>query len=314
MRLLILTYHYVRPAGGPYAGIHPITSHALRTQLQLLANVMHAATPDEVTDFVRGGKTFSRDAFFVTFDDGLVDHLAAAIDVLAPLGLRAAFFVPTRPLSEKRSPAVHKLHWLRAHTEPGEFFEKLARHLPEPWNNYKMTREQRDRAAKMHIHDTPDIGALKFMLNFLIPHDVVDEATSRMLNDYFISEAEFCAQTFLDAGGLRELETSGHVVGCHGHMHAPLSSFNAAACDADVAENSRVLSETLGQRPAWISYPYGREDALPADCAALCQRHGFELGFTMLPGWNQVLPDIDRWKLRRITPNELGRWLPDANK
>lgn len=307
MRLLVITYHYVREAGGPYPGIHPMSTGAIFEQLEALVSTMHAATPEEVSEFAAGRNPFSRDAFFVTFDDGLVDHLSVASEVLSPLGLRAAFFVPTRPIVEQRSPVVHKLHWLRAHMEPTDFAQMLRGYLPHPWNRYELSCKEYERASKMHIHDVPEVSALKFMLNFIIPHDIVDFVTGRMLSEHHIDELKFCENTFLNVQGLKKLLSLGQIIGCHGHTHAPLSSLDGVRLDTDLAKNRQVLAEITGQFPTWISYPYGRADALPSNCASVCARHGFALGFTMLPGWN--VSNQSAYSLRRVTPNELPDWV-----
>lgn len=306
-RLLVLTYHYVRDAGGPFPGIHPISAAQLTRQLRELSETLHVATPEQVRDFCAGSNTLPRDAFFVTFDDGLVDHLVAATDVLAPLGIRAAFFVPTRPLVDGRSPAVQKIHWLRANTEPNAFTAELREQLPVPWNRYLLSEQELERAANMHIHDTADVRAIKFMLNFIVPYEIVDLATSSMLEARSIRESDFCRETFLGAQGLRELNDMGHVVGAHGHAHVPLSSLSESLLRHDLSKNCTALEQVLQRRPIWISYPYGREDALPEDCGKVCQSHGFELGMTLLPGWNDTA--INQYNVRRITPNELPKWL-----
>ena len=308
MKLIILTYHYVRDHGGPYPGIHPISGEGLKTHIEMLTSNLHAATPEEVLAFANGETAFTKNSFFLTFDDGLIDHFSVASDILKPFGIRAAFFVSSRPYTEGLSPAVHKLHWLRANTEPKVFFSDLKKHLPSPWNSYHLNNKEKKQALKMHIHDAKEVSELKFLLNFVVPHEVVDAVMSRMLEDRSINEKDFCSKTFLDEKGLRFLDAGGHIVGGHGHKHAPLSAFDIQMMNDDIKENCRIIESIIGKRPTWLSYPYGREDALPKDCNSACMDNGYELGFTLLPGWNSSKENINQYKLRRITPNELSNW------
>ena len=306
-RLLVVTYHYVRDRGGPYPGIHPISAKKLRQQILML---LHSYTPgsvEDVTDFALGRRPLARDSFLITFDDGLCDHFFAAREVLNDLGIKGAFFVPTRPLGCAMAPAVHKVHWLRANIEPSRFHTMLTELLPREWAALQMSEEDKKRAAEMHIHDTPETQQLKYALNFLIPYDVIDTVTSQMLVAQGMTESEFCRMTFMDANQIRTLASEGHIVGMHGHGHAPLSSLDSAKMEEDVAANSETLSEILGKRPAWLSYPYGRPDALPADPLSLCLRHGIEVAFTLVSGFNN--PGISNAMLKRITPNELGAFV-----
>lgn len=307
MRLLILTYHYIRSAGGPFPGIHPMTPTEFRAHVEALRASLHAATPEEALAFVTGAEPLPRDAFFLTFDDGLVDHRFVAREILEPMGIRAGFFAPTRPIDEGRSPAVTKLHWLRSETEPTAFAAAMRALLPAPWDAYELSEEEKGKAGRMHIHDEPPVQQLKFMLNFLVPYAAVDEALSRMLAARGIDEADFCARMFLDRDGLRKLVDRGHLVGAHGHDHAPLSAYAEAEQAADLDRCNAVLSSILGAPPTTLSYPYGRADALPSDCAATCRRHGYAAAFTLLPGWNEM-GEAAPSALKRITPNELPTW------
>ena len=103
-QLLLVNYHYVRkPDAHPYPGIHPISPEAFAQQVERLARHLHIATPQEVEAFVLEGRSLPRDSVLITFDDGLVDHAETARDILDPLGLKAVFFVCSRPLTEERA-------------------------------------------------------------------------------------------------------------------------------------------------------------------------------------------------------------------
>jgi hypothetical protein len=185
-KLLVITYHYIRRSGGIYDGIHPCTPEQLDSDISLLKKKYSPATLDEVTAFIVEKKPLTNDSFFITFDDGLCDHYYDAKPILDKHGLKAAFFVPTLPIIESKSPTVHKIHWLRAHTKPEKFNQFLQRKLPDAWSNIELTDLDKHRASCMHIHDQPNVQQLKFALNFLIPHKVVDQVMSELLNDYGI--------------------------------------------------------------------------------------------------------------------------------
>ena len=307
-RLLVLTYHYIREKSGPYPGIHPTSATDLSRQIQILKQHYHPATAQEVEAFAKGELTLESDSFFITFDDGLQDHFKTACNVLSDHNLTGAFFVSTRPLKDFKAPAVHKVHWLRATTEPQTFLKILNMRLPGRWSNLQLTKDQRQQAAQMHIHDEPTIQAIKYTLNFLVPYEVVDHVTSLMLVDKGMTEEQFCNMTFMSDNQLSTLASQGHIIGLHGHDHAPLSMFDDKQQDDDIAQNASILKNILGVRPTWLSYPYGRPDALPGDPETLCKRHQISVAFTLISGFNEE--GIDGAVLRRITPNELNVYLP----
>ncbi len=205
-QLLLVNYHYVRLAAAhPYPGIHPISPDAFAQQLERLAAQLHIATPEEVEAFVLQGRALPRDSVLITFDDGLIDHAETARAILDPMGVKAVFFVCSRPLTEQRAVAVHKIHWLRATTEPSPLSLGTPRRACRAeWRERAMSAtEQEAAAARTYIYDTPQDGEIKYLLNFLLPGDVVDQVTSAMLARAGVSEAEFCRRTYMDAAALR---------------------------------------------------------------------------------------------------------------
>ena len=304
-KLLIVTYHYVRdPKATRYPGIHPITPAAFAAQVDDLRSRYHMATPEEAERFLLGEKDLPGPSVFLAFDDGLVDQGEAARTVLDPLGIRAAFFVTSRPLLERTPLAVHKVHWLRAHTEPKRFREEFEATLPAEWKTGNADAPARAEAARQYPYDGPEDALLKSHISGRLPNEVVDAATAALLRARAISDAAFCDQLYMNAGDLRALAANGHCIGAHGHSHAAFSRLGAAL-DADLGRNVRCLTDALGTPPTWVSYPYGRRWAIPADAAGMCRRHGFRIGVTLNLGWNEGA--VDPALVKRINTNEVAK-------
>lgn len=310
-RLLVVTYHYVRdPARYTYPGIHPIAPDAFRAQIDKLRSRFHIATPDEVDAYARNGHPLPRDSAFITFDDGLVDHAETARDILNPLGVKAAFFVCTRPLTERHGLTVHKIHWLRATMRPDDFRAAFLDAMPEEWRSRTLSEDERVSASKVYVYDAPEHRDIKFLINFIMPEDAVDEAASRMLSACGVSEAEFCAMTYMDDTALKVLADSGHRIGAHTNNHRPVTRLGKDEV-RDLTLNIETLAAITGRRPDWFAYPNGRGWALPGDPAAFCARHSFTLGFTLTRQWVDVahLP----WAVDRINTNEVDAMMAEAD-
>jgi peptidoglycan/xylan/chitin deacetylase (PgdA/CDA1 family) len=293
-----------KPDAHPYPGIHPISPEAFAQQVERLARHLHIATPQEVEAFVLEGRSLPRDSVLITFDDGLVDHAETARDILDPLGLKAVFFVCSRPLTEERAVPVHKIHWLRATTEPERFRADLLACLPEAWRARRLSDEEKNAARSTYIYDLPQDADIKYLLNFLLPEEVVDAATSGMLARAGVSEAEFCRRTYMGEETLRALEAAGHRVEAHTHDHRPVTRLGARE-DELIGRHVEALHRILGRKPQWISFPYGRDWALPPDTEAFCRRHGFAVGVTLKGKW--VTREHTPYALERINTNEVDQ-------
>lgn len=305
-KLLIVTYHYIRDRQATrYPGIHPFAAADFAAQVQDLRSRYHMATPEQAERFLLGQGDLPGPSVLLAFDDGLVDQGKAARAVLDPLGIRAAFFVTSRPLLERTPLAVHKVHWLRAHTEPQRFREEFDAALPAQWRAGNADAATLTEAARQYPYDAPEDALLKSRINSTLPNEVVDDATAILLRARNVSDAAFCAALYMGEADLRALAGRGHCIGAHGHSHAAFSRLGAGL-DADLARNVQCLAAVLGAPPTWVSYPYGRAWAIPADAPGMCRRHGFRVGVTLNVGWNEGT--IDPALVKRINTNELAKF------
>ena len=303
-RLLFVNYHYIRdPAAYRYPGIHPIGVPEFRAQLEQLQARVRFASPHEVEAFVLEDRELPGPSVVPTFDDGLLDHWQAACEVLDPLGIKGAFFICSRPAVAKQALMVHKIQWLRAHTDPSEFanefFSLIAPELRPSGDEAWIVR-----AEGTYKYDTPVVARLKFALNFILPSELVDDVTSRMFANRGIDEGRFCEQTYMTEAHLLSLADRGHVVGVHGHAHAPFSRLGESLLD-DVGANVDYLADAVGRPPSWVAYPYGRADAVPDDAvlASLFDRFDLKIGLTLMGTWNIGAESPAR--LNRINTNEV---------
>lgn len=302
--LLFINYHYIRePDQYRYPGIHPLSKEGFRHQVDQLKRQFRFATPGEVDALYSFGRPLPASSIFLTFDDGLWDHWEAVCDVLDPMGIKGAFFVCSRPAVDGRALTVHKVHWLRAHTEPENFTDEVTSYMPEearPVGNEPWL----EAAERTYIYDTPKVAHLKYALNFVFSPALLDEATTQMLTARGMSEKEFCESTYMGAEQLGELRNRGHVVGVHGHSHLPFSRLGERLLD-DVRTNAKYLTEASGVQPRWLAYPFGRKDALPDDweISLLRKRLGLRVGLTMLGTWNDG--SENPMVLNRVNNNEV---------
>jgi peptidoglycan/xylan/chitin deacetylase (PgdA/CDA1 family) len=305
-RLLFVNYHYLHDPGiYQYPGIHPLPLNAFRAQLDLLAEHLHFATPAEVEHFVQHGDGLPGPSVFLTFDDGLEDHWRTARDVLDPLGIKAAFFVCSRPGREGRALTVHRVQWLRSQTPPDEFETDFFRRLP---TELRPTGDEAwiDAAKRTYVYDMPAVARVKYALNFVLPPELVDSITREIFADRGISEQAFCDQFYMSVRQLRLLAEAGHVLGVHGHTHEPFSRLGDQLAE-EIQANIDFLTQAGGARPTWVSYPFGRDDAIPGELELkqMFSRFGFRLGFTLLGTWNDGTQQAHR--LRRINTNDVDQ-------
>ena len=307
-RLLLVNYHYIRPADYAHPGIHPIEPDAFAAEAEMLAARFHMATPTEAEAFLLGRGDLPGDSILLTFDDGMLDHGRAAREVLDPLGVKGVFFVPSQPNVQGRGIMVHKMHWLRATTAPEDFRGAFLDALNDSARTLEGDPGITAKAEEVYVYDTPAVGWVKYLINFALPYAAVDAVADTMLAARGVSAADFCRDLYMAPDEIRGLAEHGHLIGAHGSSHMPVTRLGDAL-EADVGGNIADLAGIVGARPMWLSYPYGRGDAIPEDTAAFCRQFDFTIGLTLDVGWNDGAGDPSR--VKRINTNEVARFVAD---
>ncbi|MBN2059257.1 MAG: polysaccharide deacetylase family protein [Deltaproteobacteria bacterium] len=305
--LLIINYHYIRdPDQYPYPGIHPITMEEFTEQVNWLRDRFYMATPGEVEAFATMNVRLPGPSIFLTFDDGLSEHEIIAREILRPLGIRGAFFIASRPFLDHRALMVHKIHWLRANMHPDEFYHQFTGLLPQKFKDVKMDEESIEAALRTYIYDTRQDAMLKYLINFQLPSEIVDQVASEMLNLRRISENDFCNQLYMSESQIRALAEDGHIIGSHGHTHRVFSNLERTVLEEELRTNISYIEKIAGSRPRWISYPYGTIQSVPDNIDAVCEKFGFSIGLLLdkdRKRWNTG--DESSYQMDRINSNHL---------
>jgi peptidoglycan/xylan/chitin deacetylase (PgdA/CDA1 family) len=84
-RLRVLLYH----------DISTVNAKAFLSQLEWLRRSWHFITPAEFATMISGERPIERDSLLLSFDDGFLSNRLIADSILAPMGIKAIFFVIT---------------------------------------------------------------------------------------------------------------------------------------------------------------------------------------------------------------------------
>jgi len=112
-------------------------------------------------------------------------------------------------------------------------------------------------------------------------------AAARMLEErgwrghFFVTTAKIGSAGFLDADGIRELASRGHVIGSHSHTHPTyMGRLPASELDREWCSSREILAEILGRPPEAASVPGGFLSRLVAERA---RKAGYGLLMTSEP-------------------------------
>jgi peptidoglycan/xylan/chitin deacetylase (PgdA/CDA1 family) len=279
--LLAVGFHYIaeHEPEEPRA-IFPVTTAQLAAQIAALAQSHQLVSRDELVAAVDGEGVLPDRASVLTFDDGLRCQFELALPVLQRLSAPAIFFVPGRPIAERRVLEVHKLHALRELLTDEELRARLPAELPE------VSAEE----AQIHYrYDTPEAAQLKFLLNHRLPAGLRRELVDELFAAEFPDETAIAKELYMDAAQVAALEHEHRAVGAHSYSHQPLATLSNGELEDDISRITQLLEKLTGARPRAFSYPYGTPATVDARTAEAVGAAGYRFAFTMRREVNETL-------------------------
>lgn len=277
---LVVSYHYVRdPRQTRFDGLKGLSPIELDWQLSVLEHACDVLDPARFLDALDGGRPLQHASALLTFDDGLVDHYAAAFPLLCSRGLRGVFFVsPTHDGRRPRVLNVQKVQLLLASLGG----ERLHRELEGVTTRAGRIRRRDSGDPVLYRYDAPADRHVKQLLNYELPYEVADEVLTVLFERHIGPEAGVASELYLTDDMIREMSRAGMLFGFHTVRHRVLSRLGRAAQRAEVQGGVRWIRDLTGQATVPFCYPHGHRHAYTATTVDLVRRAGYSMAFTAI--------------------------------
>lgn len=304
MNLWTVTYHYVRDLPRTrFPRIRGRLVSELEQQVAWLNGRCEMATLESALAFLAGKYEPSRDLCLLTFDDGLKDHYANVLPILAKRRIEGLFFISTVCLEQHRVLPVHKNHFLMAALEFSEYRSAFLDHLATLSDETPNVVDV-DKAKLAYPWDTSDVAIFKFFLNYRISEHLRVRVLDALFEKFLGDESVFARELYLDWKEVREMQARGMVIGGHSNNHVALSSLSAEEQARDLTTCARVLRERVSPQALWpFCYPYGHSYSFNATTIQNLRALGFVCSFTTEPG--AIRTGEDLFSLRRVDTNDV---------
>ncbi len=299
--LLVVNYHYISEDSFPYDGIHPITPRDFRAQLLELGRSFDFISMLDLFHALAQTELPNR-ACLITFDDGLREQFEIGWSILQELRVPAVFFTNIAPTLTRRVDTVHKLHWLRANTEPSV----LQMHLQTVMqaNGVKIDWEALtpERLATQYQYDSHDVRRLKYALNIGLSRPLRERIIDSLFKELIGNEPALADRLYMKPSHWSELAAH-ESLGTHGYNHLPLATLSPKVIIQEIVQSVAILQSETGKTISAISYPYGGVDAVSLSVAEIAKKAGLQVGFTMERVCNQTL--LEPLLLSRFDTNDV---------
>jgi peptidoglycan/xylan/chitin deacetylase (PgdA/CDA1 family) len=301
--LVAANFHYIRPSfDSKFPGIMGKTPSEFDRQIKLYKTISNVISPKQLNSAVNNNELPLENSLIITFDDGLKEQYIHALPILERHGVSALFFINTRTLVEPYILPVHKTHILRSMIGS----DALIRHLKESFetsHNIKCTMENFSSQGQQHYkYDTKADAALKYLLNFVLSNEEMEDFMNSVFNHYFCDQEElFHKQLYMNREEVAFL-CKKEMVGSHSHDHLSIGTLNPDRRVYQIQESVEIFNNLFNYQPAAFSYPYGSKEA-SFELGKILKKSGFHYAFTMERAINESL--IDPFALSRFDNNDL---------
>jgi len=277
---LVVTYHYIRDAkSSNFPHLKALLVDAFRTQLEGLC---HRYVPIDYRTFHRaliGEIEMSEPSVLLTFDDGLIEHHETVFPILNDRNLPAVFFVPTSCFVQPKMLNVHRVHFLLAHLGADRLREEIAARLGEVLLNRTLDVRL---ATSLYQRDIPPDAAVKQLLHFELPYDIVDPLLARLFEHYFDDEQDFARDLYCSLPMLKEMSRAGMTLGAHTWHHRVLSRLSVEEQRLEVADAPEFIRKLSGQNEIPFCYPFGLPATYGVETLPILEAAGYASAFTVI--------------------------------
>lgn len=291
---LIVGYHRIASPSKDQYEICVSPTH-FAEHLEILRKHAHPFRLSDLVDHLKQG-TLPRKSVAVTFDDGYVDNLHNAGQLLEQYQIPATVFISTAYLGEEfwwdelerlvmDAPALPPSLRLKIRAEPFEWVSMPSEEEPG---------SPAEQSARKGL-----VKALYFRL-LPLEMEACKQVLSELKNMFGSQARRDTTQRALTTDELSELSNSGWVeIGAHSVSHPVLPHLSVAQQQTEIQQCKVFLEELLGKPVLGFAYPHGKFNA---QTQAAVKTAGYSFACSSQAG--QAWQSQQRYALPRIWPQD----------
>lgn len=305
--LSIIMYHYVRDlARSRYPLIKARDLTEFRFQLDHIANHYTVVSVAQVIEALSCGESLPKNAAWLTFDDGYLDHFCTVFPLLHERGWEGSFFPPAQSVRDGQLLDVNRIHFILAsQPDASVLIEDIRKYIDEhqglpsirPFSDYWTELAQPSRL------DRSEIVFIKRILQRALPESLRNELASRLFERFVsVDPSAFAAELYMTTDQLQTMIRCGMYVGSHGVTHQWLNHLDSKAQVAEIDASLDFLRELGVPNKNWVMcYPYGEYDKA---VVTLLRKRGCAAALTTKATVAKIGID-DPFALPRLDTNDL---------
>jgi peptidoglycan/xylan/chitin deacetylase (PgdA/CDA1 family) len=302
-------YHYVRNLAS--SRFPKIKGHDYALFLEVLdymeKNYVFISM-EEMIAAMEGQFSLPANAALLTFDDGYLDHYTYVFPALEKRKIYGSFFVPSRPILERKVLDVNKVHLILAVTKE---MDRLVKDLFEELDTLRKEIDLPSNDSLFETYgvanhlDPKEIIFIKRILQHVLPEAHRSKLTDSLFQKHLDADEKTIAEElYMNMEQIQCMVRNGMHIGSHGYNPYWLGKSSAELQKNDIQKSISFLKETgMDPENLTVCYPYG---SFNEDTMRLVEELSFRLGVITKVEVSDITTN-NRFQLPRLDINDMVR-------
>ncbi len=280
-KLIILTYHRVRPNNVPFL-LGNVDVNAFEKHVSLIKRLYTPLSLSEASEKLRQGN-LPDNAVCITFDDGYADNYNLALPILRKWEVKATFFIATGFLDGGRMWNDTVIEAVRNTLKRNLDLQEIGLSL------YPVASVQEKQQAITSILN--ELKYLPIQERYQKSESLVQSAGQELPNSPMMTSEQVLL-----------MNRAGMEIGAHTVTHPILSNLTSAKAENEIVESRKLLQNITSSEVACFAYPNGKPGIdYYKEHTELVKQAGFKCAVSTT--WGCANANSDMYQLPRI-----GTW------
>ena len=295
-KILVITYHYVRNYEKEFPNLKILRFNKFKKQLNFLSKNYKIIDYFELLKALETGKKLPKNACWLTFDDGYIDHYKFVLPELKKRNIKGSFFPVVNSVKRNIILDVNKIQFILSKSKKPEAIYEILKSIILKKLGKKSFENYKKKYFFKNKYDDVKTSFIKKMLQFALPDNIRKNIINVLFKEFVkIDEKAFSKKLYMKKKHLKNMISNGMHIGGHGFNHIRLGLSKKKLQDREINETKKFLKYLGANINDWVMcYPYGNFNNLTKK---ILKKNNCKIALTVKDG----IADLDKMDLLEIS-------------
>ena len=253
-------YHYVRPVkNSQYPNINGLEEKYFYNQIKFFSENYKILSYEEMKFIIKTKKIPKTPSFFLTFDDGYMDHYKYVFPYLVKKKISASFYPPINAIENKIVLDVNKIHFI---LEKVKNHKKVLREIDNYLIKSNLKPLSKHNLSKINLvdsYDNKETVLVKRLLQFYFPLKLRENICNFLFKKFLNKDLrDFSKELYMNKKQILEMNKYKMNFGSHGVNHFWWKYLNKYKQEKEIKESLNYFKKiNVDTENFSVCYPYG---------------------------------------------------------